>query len=298
MLTPERIKNIKSTIVALGLVDKGEIEPKQILGTGFFVSKTGYVMSAAHVLKRCVKFLELYERRKEKTELAAFHLDPKISMFEFNTIPIGQAQFSNLSDQGIGYTGPQDLDLGIAVPATVKRDDFPYLEIKPSAFKPALASEIAICGYPKGAHTMNLGNTVVGVRVSPVVQYGRISGFMLYDDAELPYGVQTDIVGTSGSSGSPIVDISDGKVVGIAQEVIPTEVEAEKLVSEVSAEKITDPSKYVGMARIGLVYGVTNQVLFGMPERAMFCIANKIPMKFEFRITYVDSIEKKKPEQK
>jgi S1-C subfamily serine protease len=59
-----------------------------------------------------------------------------------------------------------------------------------------------------------------GLRLTPLMQFGHISGFLPTDEAWYPYALQTDIIGTGGSSGSPIVDPYDGKVVGISQNVI------------------------------------------------------------------------------
>lgn len=92
-----------------------------------------------------------------------------------------------------------------------------------------------------------------GLRFSPIIQVGRIAGFMPTDTAAIPYGLQTDIIGTGGSSGSPIVDTS----VGIAQQVIQAGVVVN-----------SSPKKTFVEVNMGLVYGLSNHVLHGIYEKA------------------------------
>lgn len=290
LLSPEMIQHIKRSVVAIGITEKGRLEPKEIVGTGFFVNKKGYVMTAAHVLRDLKRYERIYASKGVQVDFAVFHTDPEVLEFHFTTFPFIEALVVNLKDAGIGYVGPQDLDIGIIVPSIQHRNDLPHLSIKPSTFKPPLASEIAVVGYPKGIHTLNLTKREDGIRVSPVLQFGRITGFMLYDEAPQPYAVQTDVIGTGGSSGSPIIDISDGQVIGLAQEVIPTEVEARKLVVGDGEEPISNPQIYSGMAKIGLIFGVTNQILFGLPEKGRMQFEEKIPIKLSIQLTDLEKV--------
>jgi hypothetical protein len=52
-------------------------------------------------------------------------------------------------------------------------------------------------------------------KAKSVVQFGRIVSLFPVDNTPVSNGFQTDIIGTSGSSGSAIVD-SKGNVVGMA----------------------------------------------------------------------------------
>jgi hypothetical protein len=92
------------------------------------------------------------------------------------------------------------------------------------------------------------------MRFSPVIQFGHISGFMPTDFSTKPYALQTDIVGTSGSSGSPIIDLETGKVIGIAQQVITSGV----IFETTSIKEDGTPKKTwsIGNSKLGLVYGV------------------------------------------
>ena len=106
--------------------------------------------------------------------------------------------------------GPRDLDISIIKLDVGNDSSLPFLQIKePSILN--LYSEIALCGYPSGESSFSFkGNsTISSTRFSPVMQFGRISGLMPVDVSTNPYAIQTDIIGTAGSSGSPIVDPID-----------------------------------------------------------------------------------------
>jgi S1-C subfamily serine protease len=44
------------------------------------------------------------------------------------------------------------------------------------------------------------------------------------NNSDWPYGIQTDIVGTDGSSGSPVVTLR-GEAIGIAQQVFTSDID-------------------------------------------------------------------------
>jgi len=56
------LSKIKPCVVAIGLVEAKEksIKPLAIVGSGFFVNKEGFVITAAHVFRSCQpKYQEL-----------------------------------------------------------------------------------------------------------------------------------------------------------------------------------------------------------------------------------------------
>ena len=101
-----------------------------------------------------------------------------------------------------------------------------------------------MCGYPRGLQSLNFSTAYIGKRLSPVIQFGRVVSLFPVDNSPVPNGLQTDIVGTAGSSGSPIVDLN-GSVVGLALEVLGADVMGNKLHT----------------VKIGLVYGLTTNIL-------------------------------------
>ena len=67
-------------------------------------------------------------------------------------------------------------------------------------------------GYPSGEQSLTVDKEY-GIRFSPIIQFGHITGFMPIDYIRVPWGIQTDIIGAGGSSGSALTDSSDGKVI-------------------------------------------------------------------------------------
>ena len=104
-----------------------------------------------------------------------------------------------------------------------------------------------MCGYPRGSQSLNFTTAYIGIRLSPVIQFGRIVSLFPVDNTPVPNGFQTDIIGTGGSSGSAIVD-SEGNVVGIALEVFGADV-----------MEGNESTRYT--AKVGLVYGLTTNIL-------------------------------------
>lgn len=271
MVNTSKLSLVKSATVALGLVDEGKMVPKELCGTGFIINKNRYVITASHVIDQCFKWYEIFKSKNEKTEIVAFNSEFTQSEIKFHVLPldpfsehsIAKTHLSKASD---GYAGPSDADIAVGK-FLVRHDDLPFLEIKKPE-KLNLYDEIVMCGYPSGDQSLDLKRKFSGIRFSPIMQFGKISGLMPSDNSPEPYGVQTDIVGTGGSSGSPIVDPEEGNVIGIAQQVI------------LAGVNTNDKSIY-GTARVGLVYGVTNHLLYKLTENVSAFLekGEKIPIK-------------------
>jgi hypothetical protein len=67
---------VKACTVAIGLVPIGGFKPVAVLGSGFFVDAQGFVMTAAHVFKSCKYAYQEFIKRKIRTTVAAFQLNP------------------------------------------------------------------------------------------------------------------------------------------------------------------------------------------------------------------------------
>lgn len=113
-----------------------------------------------------------------------------------------------------------------------------------------------MCGYPAGNQSLDTFRNYRGLRLSPIIQFGRLTGLMSTDDVNMPWGIQTDIVGTGGSSGSAIVDSTDSTVIGIVQNVFTAEV-GDYTKSSYSCDAHPNKVPISGHAKIGLVYGAS-----------------------------------------
>jgi hypothetical protein len=280
MINTKKLGLVKSTSVAIGLVKKGGITPKLITGSGFFVNSKGYVMTADHVISECNRAIE-YIRKEEKieTEIAVFHAHRLEQNLFFNVIHSVIEWKTAIKEVAKGYPGPRDLDIGVIIPRDVS--DLPFLEMKnfERMQHVSLYHEICMCGYPSGEHSLDIAKAY-GLRFSPVTQFGHITSFMPIDDIRAPWGLQTDIVGTGGSSGSAIVDLLDGKVVGIAQRVLPCGIGGiyKEIIPTEDGEIRKKDRVISGQAKIGLVYGITSHYLFGLAEDIRKCREAGIPI--------------------
>jgi S1-C subfamily serine protease len=125
-------------------------------------------------------------------------------------------------------------------------------------------------GYPRGLQSLNFTTAYIGIRLSPVIQFGRIVSLFPADNPPVPNAFQTDIIGTGGSSDSLIVD-AKGNVVGIASEVFGADV----------MEKGYKPTSYV--AKVGPVFGLTTNILKVVADNVAdyFSGKGRIPHPFD-----------------
>lgn len=138
---------------------------------------------------------------------------------------------------------PDDVDIAVCK-VLAKIEDLRSLKVRKSDV--TLYEEVAMCGYPRGSQSLNFTTAYIGIRLSPVIQFGRIVSLFPVDNTPVPNGFQTDIIGTVGSSGSAIVD-SKGNVVGVA------------LVFGADVREGNESTRYT--AKVGLVYGLTTNIL-------------------------------------
>jgi hypothetical protein len=86
---------------------------------------------------------------------------------------------------------------------------------------------VCTCGFPGGDQSLQLSRNK-GMRFSPTTQFGHLTSLIPFDGVPNPYGIQTDMVATGGSSDFAIVDTKDGGVIGITQRVFGADVRANR----------------------------------------------------------------------
>jgi hypothetical protein len=110
-----------------------------------------------------------------------------------------------------------------------------------------------------------------------------------------PYAMQTDIVGTGGSSGSPIINLKNGKVIGIAQQVLESGVEI-NMIHRKNGK--TEKLQAFGSSNLGLVYGISTRLFPTLPEDIQKCLYNRRPIQIHFQSCNLRRIGLKKSPNK
>jgi len=250
---------LKSTCVGIGLKHEDEEKPLTIAGTGFIIDPEGFILTATHVLEGLQKFVarnsEVFtEDIQKKLDFGAFWFVENEGILELKSKKISNIRELGLKSPSEIYHGPKKIDVSVGR-IEGKFGDLEFLKIKkPKLFD--LYSNVLMCGYPGGDVSFNVSDKDAGYRTTPVVQQGMISCLIPSDYSSFPVGIQTDIISTGGSSGSAIVDGIKGEVIGIAQQVIPAGV-------------LDDNERYLGGAKIGVVWGVTNLLFYGLVKKTI-----------------------------
>ena len=258
------LKRVKASTVAIGLLNKDTKDAIGTFGTGFFIGGK-YIVSSAHVFSQCLNYNSLYKEKNNSAEgiYSAFRVIRRGQKLDLDTYRINESIRLPPVKEAAGFNGSIDLDIGLG---KIDRNSDSFLPIKePGGLE--LYQDIAMCGYPSGRLSLILyrNEDGVGMHLNPIIQFGHIAGLMPYDESSTPWGIQTDIVAIGGSSGSPIIDPSDGEVIGMAQQVISTMTTVYKEGMPTNLYKLTKGPLY-GVAPLGLAYGVSNMILSLLPN--------------------------------
>ena len=286
------IRKTKSACVGIGILQKGNPLPLVISGSGFLIDSEGYVLTATHVIDQLV--IKKNELRKQgldvgivASKVGVHNGHPEIKsrgLIERRRIIIKPSE---------KFPAPANFDVVLC--RMIGKENHPsHLSIKKPA-KIELDEKIAVCGYPGGMATFNFKDFEAGLRLSPQIQRGRVSGVMPMDDVTMPTGIQTDIIGTGGSSGSPIITSNDGEVIGIAQRVLSSPVTT------------LDQKGLMGLSQSGLIFGVSNYGFYAPVKTMLKDMKNELDengrLKPEFEEKYKKNPSKfigfnvKKPEE-
>ena len=266
MVSLDIISKLKSSCIGIVIRKKENPVPLVVGGTGFVIDPEGYFITATHVIEALDKRItELKKEGNNDVKLGVTHTEISKGKAQIVTLDIlysGKMSFTILNEP---YFGPKKYDLTMGR-IKGKLNGLPFLKIK-TPCKLDLLNQIVMCGYPGGPATLNINYDNSGMKLSPLLQTGIISGIMPIDHTTKPTGIQTDIIGTGGSSGSPIVDANDGEVIGVAQNIILT---------SASMSTREDEEEHLGHAQIGMIFGVSNYFLQPVAKEVLKLLKQEI----------------------
>lgn len=261
------IRRIKFSTIAIGVrnYNKNKVD---IIGSGFYYDTRGYLLSAGHVIRKARKIQKINESKNHKSEIVAInnHI-PDGERLTVEADKIEETLLPSIPSTVQDPTAPVIPDVGIGK-VTKGRKKYPFLKIRkvddPIEHKLNIGDQIVLCGYPAGEQSLSfVVDKYIGLRFSAVMQFGHIAALLPFDDA-IPYGIQTDILSTGGSSGSPIVSVETGEVISIAQKIILTPAMVD--VPEKAQKRVRMPKQLEGFAHIGIIWGDSFNMFSDVPN--------------------------------
>jgi S1-C subfamily serine protease len=184
-----------------------------IFGTGYLVNNKGLVVTNRHV----VEFFDHIPHHPGTGESALGAVmwlpgepEPECHAWQMHIIDVNVSntlgEFTS-TDEWFGNTVP---DIGFV---QLKIRETKFLELSSAEGYVKVGMPIATLGYPMGSIPLSVFGGRLN-QVTPFIRQGIVSSVFPFPGAR-PHGFTIDIVQQGGSSGSPILDPQNGKVVGM-----------------------------------------------------------------------------------
>ena len=221
------VERIRPAIVGLGVLSDPEDELSvYILGTGFVVHPSGWIMTNWHVVEefkgerdgvigvrnaisRAVLFISAAGREIGQTG--------KIAVGGFGALPCPVVEIA-WPPGALGnrphYGAAPDLALCRINTETLEQfglAQLPCLTLGDSS-KVRAGDDVAICGFPLG---LELPHDDKLHQATPIVQRGIVAAVLPFPGDDNPHAFQLDINVNPGSSGSPVFLSETGEVIGV-----------------------------------------------------------------------------------
>lgn len=255
-MNKELIEKLKLATVAIGYaVPRGVPE---WLGTGFLVSDGDVALTCHHVMEG---------QSATKTEegvpkdLCCFMFKNEPEGFRVVKFPI--SKWHEIYDTHIEstYFGPSQPDvarLQIDTKCWVEStgsDPIPTVEIEgdPSC---EVGDEVVVVGYPS-PHNLIAQKTGKPNCLGPVFRFGRIAAVLPATVFRLPHLLAIDVLFTGGASGSPVLRLSDGKVIGMVMKLLPDLITCQKAVELEGNGKVVERE---------VVYPMPSGISYALPS--------------------------------
>ena len=217
MILSQIYDDIKERIVAISVKtiseDKLCAKPEDFpptIGTGFVVRADGIVATNNHVVETVSKHIKednipmiatLFKRTSTGLLAISFDLVGSLTLKNSPLIDL------------FGY-GPDMPDVGFL---KVKAVRLPVVDLYAGFSKIKEGLDVATAGFPFGEQLMTSSSSV-----GPILQKGIVSLVFPFYGSPI-HGFYINVKSHPGSSGSPVFDISNGKIIGMVQSVVSEE---------------------------------------------------------------------------
>jgi len=227
MAFPDVVAGIKPAVVGLGMLeDQRDPLSVVIMGTGFIVDPSGWIMTNRHVAELFLAERDGQVGVRNALARAVLFVDstghmiphtgrPAVSGFGAAPFPIVEVSFPpEPSDGDLHYESVPDLALCRIRTEKLHRahlDQLPSLSLGDSS-KVREGDEVGICGFPLGL-TLPRDNKMR--QMTAIVQRGIVAAVLPWTGIPNPHAFQLDININGGSSGSPMFLAETGEIVGV-----------------------------------------------------------------------------------
>jgi hypothetical protein len=225
------LKQIRDAVVLIGYY--APFDKPIFLGTGFLVGNGDRAMTCAHVVittdenssQDPCSFPLMMAINGKYRQLSCWAIRFRENVLHFIHLPI--MEIVALIDINIEsfYLGSYPDVAYLHLDLTEWYEKFPHekpptLEVSDQVLR-TLGAEVAIIGYPSPEKLMFDSKTDKIRCTQPLTQFARLAGILPNLEARMPEFLVFDTLFAKGSSGSPIIDLSTGKVVAITAQLLP-----------------------------------------------------------------------------
>lgn len=229
----EAYKKIRPSIVGLGFRNDPEY---QIIGSGFIVHQSGWIMTNKHVLDALLAASKDVRVGLHPSAAAFFFIKTKpeegfvgvCGMVITNVIESASPpskDFNNKGTENKTFRGlkprqilpPEPLDIGVCKVdiSNLPKEVLPLIPAIIIHSKEVLeGTPIGILGFPQGLSFPAIFDLKNSTQMAPLLQTGVVSGILPFSGLPRPTSFVLDLLVNSGSSGSPLF-LENGDVVGV-----------------------------------------------------------------------------------